>query len=816
MPEEKLLRENIRRFIPLFRMEKVFPARLRRVVYTTLSILVALGLTLIAASLLGERFFQKSLFLPTAVYCGGTLVALSFWCLFRLLEFYSRSFYYLDFTDTPKENTLPSFEVAHIFYDLLESNSRDLLVHFLASPYGVHLLRRVGISGGEIVAFVENRQAVLVSINALLTIRTLPEIAKFLVEDEEFVNFLYNHDAKPDDLIAAALWLMEDLEREKRRARWWGKVNLGRVEGFGETWAYGGAYMLGRFSSDVSTVARYSDDSGYVHGGEEVRALEQILSRARDANALLIGEEGVGTMEVLRDFARDIQSGHALPELAHKRVVMLDGGALVSSVKEKTELEREIMQVFQDAVSAGNIILALPDLPGLIVDARGLEVDIPNILERYLGSGKLQIIATADTAKFQEIIESNAILSRRFERVFLEEPVIQNVVRILQTTARRFESRYPDLFFTYQSLFTLAEGAIRYFPDGVMPDKAVDLLVELVPTIETSRNWFVTKKTVEDFLRTKTHIPIGEVDSAEREKLTHLEDLLHKRVVGQDEAINSTAGALRRARAGVRSHDKPIGSFLFLGPTGVGKTETAKALAEVFFENSKELRRLDMSEYQSADGLRRLIGSFEENKPGILASMLREYPYGVLLLDEFEKTDPKVLDLFLQILDEGVFHDAFGKKVSARNSILIATSNAGSGIIHAYLEHGKNLGDAKDEIIDAIIKEGTFKPELLNRFDGVILFHPLDRGHYIVIARMLLEKFKERLRLEKSISLDITDELVNWLIDAGSDPSFGARPMQRALKDGIEQKIADLIIAGKVPPGSKITLASGDLPVLRR
>ncbi len=321
----------------------------------------------------------------------------------------------------------------------------------------------------------------------------------------------------------------------------------------------------------------------------------------------------------------------------------------------------------------------------------------------------------------------------------------------------------------------------------------------------------ITPDDISALVSLKTKMPLGALLPEEKEKLLHLEEILHQRVVDQEEAISAISAAVRRVRTGLQETKKPLGSFLFLGPTGVGKTETAKALAEIYFGNEEAMLRFDMSEYQNENGLERLIGSFEKNEPGLLASKLRERPYGLLLLDEFEKCHPKVMDLFLQILDEGFFTDAFGKKVFTRNNIIIATSNAASQLIWEMGKKGVDPSALKEAVIDSIQKAGTFKAELLNRFDAIIIFRHLSRENLKTIAKLMLEKLRKRLLAQKEIDLVINDVLLDKVAEIGYDPVFGARPMQRAITDRVEKKIAEWIIAGKVDRGSKIEFTSQDL-----
>ena len=522
---------------------------------------------------------------------------------------------------------------------------------------------------------------------------------------------------------------------------------------------------------------------------------------------LLVGEEGVPRLAPLVRLARRIEAGTILPPLEHKHVFIFDGVPFVAAMQEKIRLETEIVKLLTEAVKAGNIIFVFADFDRFFTGAKALGSDLLAILDPFLISPNIQIVAISELGAFRQLFEPNPKIRERFERVLIEGAGVQGSIPIVEEEALRAE-RKNGILFTYPALRAVAESAERYFFEGIMPDKAIDLLLELVPKVKTIGKRTVTRADVLDLISKKTGINVSQATGEERAKLLKLEETLHDRVVGQDEAVKAISGALRRARSGISSPNRPMGSFLFVGPTGVGKTETTKALAQVFFGDESAITRLDMSEYASDDALPRLIGTFEGGKPGILASLLRERQYGVLLLDEFEKTNKEVHDLFLQILDEGFFTDVSGKRVNARNLIIIATSNAGSDLIWKLGQEGKPLD--KDVVLTEIINRAIFKPELLNRFDGIILFRPLTPEHLRIIAKFMLQKLGKRLQ-EKGIELVITDPLLDYLVSVGQDPKFGARPMNRAIQEKVEQVIAEKMLRGEVSAGSRVELGAADL-----
>jgi len=474
----------------------------------------------------------------------------------------------------------------------------------------------------------------------------------------------------------------------------------------------------------------------------------------------------------------------------------------MESVNDSNNLEILIRDILFQTNRAGNVILVIPNLPAFAEHANSLGVDVMNLLSDFLSSARMQIVAISDRHSYHQVLEPNMGLMQSFEKILVEDIDKNSAIKILQDEVNRVEVS-NDVCFTCQCIMAISEGAERYFVGSTYSDKILDLLDEVVVEAKTSGRKIITEEDAHKVISIKTGVPQGQITQKEKTILANLEEILHQRVIGQDLAIDSISNSMRRARSGITDPNRPMGSFLFIGPTGVGKTETVKALNEVFFKNEEKIIRLDMSEYNSDDAIEKLIGSYSNKSSGILASKIRDQQYGVLLLDEFEKTSDKVKDIFLQILDEGQFSDSQGNKINCRNLIIIATSNAGSQLIFDVTRSGGNLAEKKDDIIKQIINERIFKPELLNRFDGTILFHSLEKEHLQKIAKLMLEKLNERIA-KNGIRIKTKDDIVDYLVEIGSDPKFGAREMNRKIKDEIESLIADKIISGEVESGDII------------
>lgn len=748
---------------------------------------------------------------------GLFLIVLSVAFVFTALEAMHRSQYFHGLDQVLAEASDPlhvpvSWEVASIVVD---TPAHDITLGFLDSTFGQEILYRAGISSEAYEYFYTRRTPQLTG-DAFIIDRhggvVLATYAKSLCKnDPDFVQFLTDNGVSVAHFVEAARWVTRIERGERRRARWWSRDNLGRIPGVGKTWGYGETYLLERYGHDLTEDHVWPSAVMTRHREEdEVEQMEAVLSRARQSNVMVVGSDLLNVRQKVAQLYHKIREGEALPPLEGRRVFLIDLEVIVSAHPDKADFEEALRKVFDQAVAAGNIVLYFEYFAVAVSSAHTIGVDIVDIILPYLQSDRVQLVAAATKDGFFSRLQQDSRLMQAFDVIQTQDVSKSALLAILEQRALELE-RKTKVTTTIPALDSIAKVADQYFPTGVMPDKAFDLLEEVIPAVMTHGKDVVLESDVHELVTRKTGVPVGTPTTEERDRLLTLEQVLHRRVVGQDHAVDAVAKAIRRNRAGVEGNDRPIGSFLFLGPTGVGKTETAKALAEVMFGDQNAMTRLDMSEFQGADALERMIGNYDLGKPGILASLIREKQYGVLLLDEFEKSDVHVHDLFLQVLDEGKFTDASGNVVNARNLIIIATSNAGADLLWKWEEEKKDLSQQKKVLIDELISRGLFRPEFLNRFDDVVMFHVLQPEQVRGIARNQLAILQKRLRDEQRIDVSFDDSLVEKVAELGYDPKFGGRSMRRVIQEHVEQLIADLIIKGDIQPGTHVTLQGKNL-----
>ena len=640
--------------------------------------------------------------------------------------------------------------------------------------------------------------------------------------------------------------------------------------------SYGTTQTLNQYSRDLTYLAKEGKLDPVVGRETEIMRVVQILSRRTKNNPCLIGEPGVGKTAIAEGLALRIVNGDVPDTVRNKRVVTLDLAGMVAGSKYRGEFEERIKRVIKEVIDDGNIYLFLDEIHTLI-GAGGAEgaIDASNILKPSLSRGEIQLIGATTIAEYRKYIEKDAALERRFQPVMVEEPTESEAVEILNGVAYKYEEHHK-VTITQDAIEAAVKLSDRYINDRNLPDKAIDLIDEASAAIrlknmnvpdsfkemtaqikkydlqiersirmeaytqaaelrkaqdelikkydkavrkyekkQGEKTRVVTENEIAEVVANWTKIPVKKLTQKESERLLKLESILHKRVIGQEEAVTAVAQTMKRGRVGLQDPNRPIGSFLFLGPTGVGKTELSKALAEAMFGSENALIRVDMSEYMESHSVSKMVGSppgyvgFEEG--GQLSEKVRRSPYSVVLFDEIEKAHPDVFNILLQVLDDGHITDSKGRKVSFKNTILIMTSNAGA----QRIVDPKNLGFAAKRDAEADynkMKSGVmeevkrlFKPEFINRIDEIMVFHPLTEQDMKQIVTLLSKNLCERCRTQMDIDLSFTNTLKEYLVKNYSELKMGARPLKRAIQNVVENELATAILEGRVKRGDAVS-----------
>jgi len=614
-------------------------------------------------------------------------------------------------------------------------------------------------------------------------------------------------DVSKEDIDILKQWFIAHTTEQQELARFWTKESLSRVPPLGMDWASGYTPMLDAFSH-VRTKEASPLDEHFLFAAYKtpIDTAERILAASGEHNVLLVGEEGVGKHFVLQGLQHLIETGRSLPSLAYKRFVWVDGQALLSGVTNGGMLRERVQGVFQEAMNAGNIVLGMERFHSMLDPAFP---EIADILIPFLQSENLQLVATTNPRSLGTTLGGRKDLLALFHQIEMREPSFNQTMGTLLEMTSSLEKR-SGILITYPALKTIIQEAGE-FSQSAAPQRDALLLNEAVSFVTSQGRKRLERADVFEVLSQRTGIPFGEINTNERDALLSLEPVMQQEVIGQPQAVHVVADALRRARAHV-SHDKrPMGSFLFLGPTGVGKTTVAKVLAKTMFGDAERMLRFDMSEFQQIEDVKRLIGYEEGGRfhGGALTEAVKEHPFALLLFDEIEKAHPDILHLFLQMLDEGMLTDGAGSKVSFHRTLIVCTSNAGSEFIRT---HVGDIGQSSFEqtLLDTIQKMGIFRPEFLNRFDAVVAFKPLGKPELLLIARLMLEDVAAQLKREHNITLTISDELVTFLSDKGFHEEYGARPMRRVLQDTLESWIAKKLLQKEIQRGETISVSPSE------
>lgn len=643
----------------------------------------------------------------------------------------------------------------------------------------------------------------------------------------------------------------------------------------------GSTPTLDSYSRDLTELARAGKLDPVIGRETEIKRLIQILSRRTKNNPCLIGEPGVGKTAVVEGLAQMIIEGNVPETIAEKRVLTLDLSGMVAGSKYRGEFEERIKKVIAEVMEDGEVLLFIDEIH-TIIGAGGAEgaIDASNILKPSLARGELQLIGATTIEEYRKYIEKDSALERRFQPVTVEEPSEEEAIAILKGLRGRYEAHH-HVTITDAALTAAVKLSARYINDRFMPDKAIDVIDEAASKVrltafveppeikelekeiekledqkeaairdeayekagtikkkqekkkekidkirekwqkdKATKKQVVDEEEIADVVSSWTKIPVRKLEEGESQRLKNLESILHERVIGQEEAVTAVAKAIRRGRVGLKDPKRPIGSFLFLGPTGVGKTELSKALAEAMFGTENALIRVDMSEYMEKHSVSKMIGSppgyvgYDEG--GQLSEKVRRNPYSVILFDEIEKAHPDVFNILLQVLDDGHITDAQGRKIDFKNTVIIMTSNAGAESIispkrlgfGAVADEKADYKVMKDRVMEEV--KHLFKPEFINRIDEIIVFHPLNKGHMKDIVTIMLKEIMKRTKEQMNITLSVDEAAKEFLINKGYDEKYGARPLRRTIQSSLEDRLAEEILDGAVKEGDEVLVSQGE------
>jgi len=597
---------------------------------------------------------------------------------------------------------------------------------------------------------------------------------------------------------------------EKQDLPFWDKDSAG---GIGRDWSYGYTPILNQFAKNLNDEVEFAGKVNVYGRTNEIDEIERVLSKSTQNNVLLIGEPGIGKKTIVKGFVERVIKGKTLPSLRYMQIFQVDTGALLSGSSQSGEVALRIKQIFNEAARAGNIILFFDNFHALVSKQEGVgQVDTSEVILPYL-NGAIKVIGATTLDNFHKNVEASPAISAAMNRVMVKEPNQAETVQVLEEMVPYTEYR-NGVFWPFQSLREATRVADRYIHNVPFPQKAIEIVDEASVEVAKAGKKIVFAADIDSMVSRKLEVPVSQAEGEEAKKLLDLEKFLHERVIGQDDAIRAISSAMRRARAGVQSKDRPIGVFLFLGPTGVGKTETSKALAESYFGDERNMIRVDMSEYQEQSSIYRMIGSppaaGSEGEKGQLTTAIMDNPFSLVLLDEIEKAHKDILTLFLQVFDDGRLTDGTGRVIDFTNTIIIATSNAGSELIREKVLLNVDNESLKKELLDYLQKNAVFRPEFLNRFDEVVAFHPLSQEQIQQVAQLMLKSLAKRM-LEKEITVEFTGEAVTKLAQIGFDPVYGARPMRRAIQDKVENLLANKLLSGEIQRGAKIVINEQDI-----
>lgn len=718
--------------------------------------------------------------------------------------------------DNNKEHKSESFTLQALYGFVTQPTSEGVIKQLVTYKQVRLIMEKANITHKELV-FSDVSKDVLAE-SAFETaqtfkgkyVTTLDVFIAYLFLIEKDTKLLFAKQLKTEDIANIMYWVRLAMPEEENPKKF--RVHFSG-EGIGEALVSGWTPETQKYTAQFTSYALRTEP---LIGGreQEFKTMLEALTKAENNNVLLVGDIGAGKENMVRALAYHSFEGNIGGYLNYKRVLQLLVGALTAGAGNRSDLETRLQDIISEVSHANDVLLYIPDFQN-ILGATSYGLDLSGAILPYMKEGNMPIIATMSTGAYKTYMEKNP-LKEVFTVISLAEPEHENAIQMVLGEAEKIELKYKVIL-SYRAIVSAVDLSERFYQDEVLPGSAIQLLQDVSnavasdserKTYERTRHKMVLEEDVVKKVEQTSHVAIALPTGNEIQVLLHLEDKLHERVIAQDDAIKAVSEAMRRLRSGMSTSERPI-SFLFLGPTGVGKTETAKSLADFYYGGEKNMIRLDMSEYTDENGLKRLLGAppGEGNERGELTDKIHDNPASLILLDEFEKANPKIHNLFLQVFDDGRLTDNKGNTVSFRNAIIIATSNAGSEFIREEVAKGTKIDNTfEHRLLEELQSKGIFKPELLNRFDDVVIFKPLGQEQVTLVVTLLLDSLKKDME-KQDIKLYFDDAVIAKIAKEGFDKDFGARPLRRYIQDTIEDVIAQKRLTKEISRGKTVTFS---------
>lgn len=615
--------------------------------------------------------------------------------------------------------------------------------------------------------------------------------AAYLIRSADFQTKLLSSTLKESDILRALKYI-ELIKHYRESVFLWDEdFKIRHLKGVNRGWLSTPTPSLDSVSIDLTR-----DSSGdipeFVGRKEAVRSILNALASEKGKNVLIVAPAGSGKTLLVKYLAKLITLGDAPPEIATKRLVQIDFTALIAGIQNQGDLALRIRHVFDDALLSGNIIIFVDEIQNFGLGETGNNLNLFALIMPYLESHQLQFISTTDQGSLEKVIERYSSLDRLFTKIELPQATDEEIIEFLIDQTALLQAKY-NIRATLPAIDAIAHLSSKFIHNTAQPDSALTLYHDALEMLKSSPKLVINQEVIKSLLNKKIDLPLVDINEQAKSELLNLEDKIHERLIDQEEAVTAVANTLRRAAVAINEQAKPLGSFLFVGPSGVGKTELAKTLSDVYYQGKGTFIRLDMSEYQTPESIGRLIGT--ENHPGDLTEDVQHHPFSLILLDEFEKADPKVQTLFLQVLEDGRLTDYSSETVDFTNTIIIASSNVASLTIANALKNGQTIESIKPAVQQELLS--TFKPELLNRFDCVVIFKPLSSEDLYKIVNIKLQKLKSHLH-DQGYLIEFAPDLIAELAKRSFDPVLGARPLRRLIQDTIEARISTMILEGRI------------------